>query len=361
MIEIDGLAAPEKMSLDVGYLRLTDAAPFIVASELDMFGQVGLNVALHQEVSWANIRDRLVSGSLDAAQMLAPLPAMSTLGVSGLRAPILTGLVLSSGGNAITLNEDLGTATRQMLHSGDARSSSEALCKVIQARDVRPTFATVHAFSTHTILLRRWLSSGGIDPDRDVSTIVVPPSQMVDSLETGIIDGYCVGEPWNTIATLQGIGMTVAMGQEIWPDRPEKVLAVSAAWDEQHPHTHLRLRLALLMACAWLSNDQNIAQTAQILSHPSYLDMPAAHILPSLEGSNAAGNARRWVRFFGTAVNRPDRGLASQMIEACSDLLGRPLDAQLTASLAEQTWRPDLYEQAIRFFDEHPSLTDVPV
>ncbi|MEM9620607.1 MAG: CmpA/NrtA family ABC transporter substrate-binding protein [Pseudomonadota bacterium] len=343
--------AAEKYHLEVGYLRLTDAAPFVVAQELGMFDQVGLNVELRQEISWANIRDKLVSGALDAAQMLAPLPAMITLGASGLRAPILTGLVLSNHGNAITLSQDVWQEASQIITQGECASVLEALHLYARQKPHLLTFATVHAFSSHTLLLRRWLSAGGIDPDRDIKLLVVPPSQMVDSLQTGVIDGYCVGEPWNTIGVKSGMGVVVALGSEIWPGAPEKVLGVSASWHQQHPQAHLRLRLALLRACQWLADSRHTAEAARILSLSCYLDMPVDNLLPSLTGElimpggDVDASVPDFHLFFGNNLNCPDFTATVQMIEACAELLGRPIDVSMVRSLAAQSCRADLYKQ----------------
>ncbi|MEQ9450533.1 MAG: CmpA/NrtA family ABC transporter substrate-binding protein [Pseudomonadales bacterium] len=338
----------EKTTLDVGYLRLTDAAPFIVACELGIFEEHGLTVNLHQEISWANIRDKLVSGRLDAAQMLAPLPAMSTLGASGLRAPVLTGLVLSSNGNAITLNSNLSHEATALIARGTVSNMPQALIHIAAERGSRPTLATVHAFSTHTILVRRWLSQHGVHPDKDVSTLVVPPSQMVDSLQAGIVDGYCVGEPWNTIAAVRGVGTTIALGQQIWPDAPEKVLGVSAEWHDEHPHTHLRLRQSLLQACGWLAEPDHLSQVARMLAQPHYLDVPPECLFPAPLGRSSDGlNDVVMHRFYGREINRPDHERALALIRGCGDLLGTPLSADAALALAQQSWRPDLYEQTL--------------
>ena len=133
------------------------------------------------------------------------------------------------------------------------------------------TLATVHLFSMHTFQLRMWLRAGGVDPDREVRIIVLPPEQMCDSLARGIIDGFCVGEPWNTLAVQQGIGAVAATGYEIWNNAPEKVLGVTEAWHNHHPATHLRLRIAIMAACQALADPAQRELAAQILSQAQYL------------------------------------------------------------------------------------------
>ncbi|MEM6999367.1 MAG: CmpA/NrtA family ABC transporter substrate-binding protein [Pseudomonadota bacterium] len=360
MKELQDYPAAERSKLNVGYMRLTDAAPFIIAKERGIFAACGLDVTLHQEISWANLRDKLASGDLDAAQMLAPLPAMCTLGVSGLRVHMLTGLVLSHNGNAITLNTSLWYEIQSLFEAGKVVSIPQALRYLALRRDTPMAFATVHAFSTHTLLLRRWLQSAGLHPDRDVRTVVVPPSQMVDSLEMGLVDGFCVGEPWNTIAKQSGVGETIALGQDIWPDAPEKVLAVRADVHDAAPHAHHRLRVALLQACSWLDVADHRRQAVPILAREEFLDLPQPALLPALANGLAASGRGFDSRvqplhtFYGEHINRPNFDVAYSMVRECTEMLGKPLSRDVISSVVDSTWRTDLYEQSRARLDEIP-------
>lgn len=193
-------------------------------------------VELVREVSWANLRDRLALGDLDAAQLLSPLPMMTTLGAGGLRAHLLMGLVLSLNGNALCVSSRLWQEIGVLQADGlpDARAGSVRLRSWMDRTQLTPTFATVHQFSMHTLQLRLWLRAGGIDPDREVRIIVLPPEQMADNLGRGVIDGYGVGEPWSTMAVLQGTGAITATGYQLWNNAPEKVLAVTARWHQHY-------------------------------------------------------------------------------------------------------------------------------
>ncbi len=348
------LPAAEKPVLNLGYVRLTDSAPLIVAHELGYYRDYGLEVALTREVSWANVRDKLAAGVLDAAQMLAPLPAMTTLGVSGLRVPMLTGLTLSLNGNAITLSAALADALDGPVAAGAPLANAERLSRFLTRTGRVLNLGVVHSFSTHAILLRAWLKAGGIDPDSQVRTLVVPPSQMIDSLASGVIDGYCVGEPWSSIAVHNGLGHIVAFGNQIWENAPEKVLAVTDRWHQHHPATHLRLRLALMRACSWLADPPHRLLTARMLAAPAYLDLPEAQLLPSLTGiiscsPGAAAVAVEDFHVFSTGqAGLPSRETAAFMIERCAELLGRPIEPDRIASLVQQTTRPDLYREAAR-------------
>jgi len=219
------LPQAEKPEIKLGYVRLSDSAPLIIAKELGYFAEYGLDVELERQSSWANIRDKVAANYLDAAQMLAPMPLSTTLGIGGLRTPIITGLSLSLNGNAITVSNDLYNRIKSQISkmsfeqgTGISTKTALALSELIKANQDKThiTLATVHPFSTHSIMIRMWLQAGGLDPDTAVKLMTLPPEQMVDSLSRGMIDGFCVGAPWNSRAIQYGIGSAVATGyQEI--------------------------------------------------------------------------------------------------------------------------------------------------
>lgn len=356
------LPPPERDRVSVGYLRLADSAPLILARESGLFTRYGLDVELVREVTWANLRDKLVVGKLDAAQMLAPLPMMTSYGAGGMRANMLTGLSMSLSGNAITLSGGLWERMNGSLGSvsGDTviepMETARGLAAVLKGSPGGLiTLATVHAFSMHTFLLRLWLQAGGIDPDRDVRIIVLPPEQMCDSLARGIIDGFCVGEPWNTVAVQQGIGVVAAAGYHIWNNAPEKVLSVMESWHNQHPATHLRLRLAIMEASLQLRNPEHRARVAELLSQPDYLDMPVKALLPALSGEfvfskNASPVAIPDFHVFSRyQAGFPWRSHAEWMIRQSSSLLGKAISSDDCRSLVQQCYRPDLYREAARY------------
>ena len=351
------LPAPEREELDIGYMRLSDSAPIILAQALGLYEEFGLKVNLQREVSWANIRDKTIAGVLDASQMLAPMPLMTTLGAAGIRAPIITGLVLSLNGNAITVSSALWTKMTAVtdvckpLHDGQATATA-----LKTAMDLNPddplTFATVHSFSSHTLLLRKWLLAGGVNPDTDVRIIVLPPEQMVDSLAQGLIDGFCVGAPWNSIAVEYGAGIMATTGFEIWNNAPEKVLGVLESWHSRNRSTHLRLRLALMAACEWLGHMDNRGAAAAILSRPEYLDLPVDYLRPSLTEQivqKREGNPLSQSNFHvfsSYSAGFPWRSQAESMLEQFAPLLSKPLHRDQLAALAQQCFRTDLYREA---------------
>lgn len=349
------LPQAERVELSLGFMRLADAAPLVVARELGFFERFGLEVQLVREVSWANIRDKVTVGALDAGQMLAPMPLLTSLGVGGVRCPLLTGLMLNLNGNAITLAAGL----YEQLMGGaeppaDPLPVAQALARHIAASGERLTLATVYPFSTHTLQLRLWLAAGGTDPDARLRLIVLPPEQMVDSLAQGLIDGFCVGEPWNSAAVQAGVGVMVASGYQVWNNAPEKVLGVTAAWHQAHPGSHLRLRLALMEAARWLADPEHRRQAAELLAATRYLDLPQALLLPALLGAHC-------YRRNGSPVANPDflvfhryqagfpwQSSAEQLAGDCLGLLGRSLPQAELATLAAASYRTDLYRAAAR-------------
>lgn len=359
MIDTRRLPAAEKNELQLGYLRLTDSAPVIMARELGLYAKYDLDVVLQREVSWANLRDKLVTGDLDAAQMLAPLPLATSLGVGGMRANVITGLALSLNGNAITLSAALSAAIVQ--YGGNAVASAESTAEALGAwlrergDTAQLTFASAHSFSCHSFLLRLWLRAGGIDPEQDVRIIVLPPEQMVDSLSRGIIDGFCVGEPWSSVAVQYGIGAVQASGYQIWNNGIEKVLGVTQDWHHNYPATHLRLRLALMEACRWLADAAHREEAAAVLALPDYLDTPVSCLLPSLTGrfvfakGQAPADTPHFHVFGRFQAGFPWRSDGEWLAQQIGELLGKTLSKERTRTLVQQSYRTDLYREAARY------------
>ena len=264
-------------SLSLGFVPLLDAAPLLLAQELGYFGELGVNVRLSREVSWANIRDKLCVGTLQGAQLLAPMTISVTLGLNRVRAPLMTSFVMSRNGNVITVSNSLHEQLRA-LDGGATASPHGAVLALKQLIDQRReqgmaalTFASVYPYSCHNYLLRYWLAAGGINPDHDLNLVVIPPAQMVAQLAAGRIDGFCVGEPWSQVAAAQGHGRLLLNTWNIWHNAPEKVLAVHHDWAMQQPDAHLALIRALLRSCRWLDDPNNRDEALAILTQPHYL------------------------------------------------------------------------------------------
>jgi nitrate/nitrite transport system ATP-binding protein len=264
----------EKTQLNLGFLPLTDAAPIIVAQEKGLFAKHGLSqVNLVKQSSWQAIAAGIGNGQLDAAQMVAGMPLALTIGMKDQAPlPIVTALTLSRNGSAITLSNEL--------YRQGVRTLADFKQAIANNSDRVYTLGIVNDASMHNLMLRYWLAADGIDPDRDVNLMVIPPSEMIESLKAGTIDGYCAGEPWNTKAVAEKIGFVIATDVDIWPSYLEKVLGVREDWANQYPETHLALIKALIEACQYCDDRRNREEIAELIAQPDYLDTPVKYILP---------------------------------------------------------------------------------
>src|SRR5471030_44242 len=279
----------EQSKVKVGYIPIIDCAPVILADQLGAFERQGLEVEIQREVSWANVRDKLALGVLDAAHILAPLPLAITLGIDSVTVPLVNVMTLEVNGNALTLSnalwQEIEEAAPELAPTKplDARAVAAVVRKRAVAGRPQLVLASVFPYSVQNYMLRLWLSSGGLDPDRDVRLTIVPPPHTVAHLSGGVIDGYCVGEPWNQQAQAQGIGRIALTGLDIWKGMPEKVLGTTEAFAEKNPNTVKALIKALLEACQWLDDPANRGEAARALSNPRYLNTPADVMARTLE------------------------------------------------------------------------------
>ena len=364
--------------ITVGFIPLLDCAPIVAAVEQGFAAAEGLEVKLVRETSWANIRDRLIVGHFDAAHMLGPMAVASTLGVGHLRAPMVAPFALGLGGNAVTVSLPLW---EQMASEGASIGAGphiqgKALARAVESRaraGLEPlTFGMVYPFSCHNYELRYWLAAVGIDPDRDVRLVVIPPPFIADAMRTGQIDGFCVGEPWSSVAAEAGVGVIVTTATAIWPLSPEKVIGCRAEWAEANGERLDALIRALYRAALWCEDPVNRPDLAHMLGASRYIGA-SANLL-----QNALGN-KLSLRAGAPPVSIPDfyfmakhhatfpwvshaLWFYSQMLrwhqieEAVGDI-----------GVVRNTYRPDIYRRALaplkldlpgadtkveRFFDE---------
>jgi ABC-type nitrate/sulfonate/bicarbonate transport system substrate-binding protein len=334
------------MRLTLGYVPLADAAPVIAAAALGFARDEGLDLALSREPSWATLRDRLALGHLDAAHMLGPLAIASALGLSGPLADLCVPMALNLNGNALTVSNALWA---EMAPESDALPEvAAAFATVAQARaaEGRPlTLGTVHPFSSHSYQLRLFARAGGLDLDRHVRLVVVPPPDTVDALRRGLIDGFCVGAPWNAVAVAAGLGRIAALGCDIAPDCPEKVLALPATGAGFGP----ALIRAVHRAGLWCAQPENRPALAALLGEEAGLGPDRALLARTLGGDlilDAAGATRSAPAYLrlDAAVYRPDpdhaRWFAAQMA-ACGQAQGDDL-----AERAAALYRPEMFDEA---------------
>jgi two-component system, oxyanion-binding sensor len=267
--------------LRIGFLPLVDAALPILARELGFAEAEGLDLELVRDMSWATVNDRLIYGNTDAAHLLAPLAIATTLGLGRPPVSLSVPFVLGLNGNAITLRPDLAAKICTVGAPGDIITIGQNLARV--AADAKMAghplrFGVVHRHSSHNYMLRYWLRGSGIDPNADVEIVTVAPPFAADALESGEIDGICVGEPWNSVAVDRGVGVIVAVTSQIWLRGVEKVLAVQTARMEAAPETTEHLIRALHRAGQAFIDPDRLDEISGILARRAYLDGSAAFI-----------------------------------------------------------------------------------
>ncbi len=292
----------EKINLELGFVPLTACAPMIIAKEKGFFAKHGLDeVSLVRESSWRGVVDGLTGGYIDGAAMPSGMPLWITLGGAGNQStPIVTSLTLSRNGNAITLGK--------RFQEQGVKTLADFRDVIRQTPDKPHRMGVVHPSSMHNLLLRYWLASAGIDPDRELSLKQIPPAQMVVDLKANTIDGFCVSDPWNLRAEMEGIGFTIARDIDIWNGHPGKVLGVRADWAAAYPNTFIALTKALLDACQYCADPANAQEIRTILAQKDYIGTSMNFI--HLGGPNdviSGVNSIAHHVFSGGGANRPSR------------------------------------------------------
>ncbi len=286
---------PEVTGAKLGFIALTDASPLIIAKERGYFTKHGMpDVEVLKQASWAATRDNLVlgagGGGIDGAHILTPMPYLMTAGVVTGGKPVPMNILarLNINGQAISVGNDL-KAVKVGLNSSGARAKFAQLKAANNIGKVAMTFRG----GTHDLWVRYWLAAGGVNPDTDVSMIVIPPPQMVANMKAGTQDAFCVGEPWNGQLVDQGVGYTACLTSEIWMNHPEKALGLRADWVARYPRAAQALTAAVMEAQMWCDNMANRAAMCSIVSGRQYVNVPMGDILPRLLGTVNYGDGRQ--------------------------------------------------------------------
>jgi ABC-type nitrate/sulfonate/bicarbonate transport system substrate-binding protein len=343
-------------------VALSDAAPLIVAEARGFFTEAGLDVELHREIGWATIRDKIIYGELDAAHAPAPMLWSAQLGINCPPCDVLTALVLNLNGNAITLSAALREA--------GVRDDRELRKLALERRARQPlTFGVVFPYSSHHLLLRSWLRSADIDPDRDVRIVVVPPGQMFRNIAARTIDGFCAGEPWNSLAVREDVGWCRLCSAVETPGHVEKVLMVRSEFAVTHAAQHAAMVTALMAACAWCDEPQNRGTLAELLSEARYLNMPARTITPAITGHFDFGHGvirelPDFHVFHRGGANVPSVAKAEQLqsqLASAGLLPAGPIDPSLPRRLFREDLHRDISHQPTHHaFAATPDLRGVP-
>lgn len=272
--------------VSIAFLPLTDAAILVAARECGFAAEQDIDLTLVRTTSWATVRDRLVFGQVQAAQLLAPLAIAVTLGLSQHPAPIAAPFKLNVNGNMLVMASAFAAALDPdpVVRVADPLAAAHDFAAAIGLHHRKPVIGIVHRFSSHALMLRYWLAHAGVDPDRDVALRVLPPSLMVEALRAGEIDGFIAGEPWGSVAVAEGLAEAVAIGSRIWQRGVEKMLGFRTEWLESHPDIVDRLLVALSHAAAWCDDPANRTDLATLLARDAYVAQPIDRILPALTG-----------------------------------------------------------------------------
>jgi NitT/TauT family transport system ATP-binding protein len=348
----------KQQELILGFLPLLDCAILAVAAERGFAADEGLELNLVRESSWANIRDRLIVGHFHAAHMLGPMSLASSLGLGHLRVPMIAPIALGLGGNAITVSAEIWDQMRR--HGGcpgaAPRVQGAAFAELVRRRaatGLEPlTLAMVYPFSCHNYELRYWLAATGVDPDRDVNLVVLPPPLLVAALRERQIDGFCVGEPWSSLAVDADAGRIVCATSDIWRHAPEKVLGLRADWALEHAEEVAALVRACYRAAAWCADVENHADLAVLLSAPRYVDASPEVLARGLAGrlmTTTAAPAVPCVDFLEFAPHAATlpRPIHALWFYAQMHRWGQVTHSERTALTAREVYRPDLYRAAL--------------
>ncbi|MCB5185367.1 ABC transporter substrate-binding protein [Methylobacillus gramineus] len=280
-----GSDTPELTEVKIGFIPLTDCAPVVVAAQMGFDKKYGIKITPSKEASWAAIRDKVVNGELHAAHMLYGMVYGVQMGIGGQQKDMSVLLTLNHNGQGITLANQL---------KDKGATSGPTLKRLLDNENRDFTFAQTFPTGTHAMWLNYWLATYGINPLKDVKTIVVPPPQMVANMRIGNMDGYCVGEPWNARAIYDKIGFTAATTQDIWTDHPEKVLGTTADFIAKNPNTALALTKAILEACRYIDATANRPAVAKLIAGKAYVNAPEEVIEGRFLGHYDNGIGKKW-------------------------------------------------------------------
>ena len=294
-VHIAAASGPEVKKAVLGYIALIDASPLVIAKEKGFFAKHGMpDVEVAKQASWGATRDNVVLGSenngIDGAHILTPMPFLISTGrvtQNNVPTPMYILARLNLDAQAISVSneyKDLNITT----DASPLKGAFER--KKAQGKEVK--VAMTFPGGTHDLWIRYWLAAAGIDPDKDVPTIVVPPPQMVANMKVGNMDAFCVGEPWNEQLVNQGIGFTACTTGEIWFKHPEKALGLRAQWVDRHPKAALALLMAVIEAQQWCERAENKRELAEIVGRRQWFNVPVADIIGRLKGDINYGRGR---------------------------------------------------------------------
>ena len=296
LVAIAAPGKPETTEVELGFIALTDSAPLIIAKEKGFFNKQGMTgVELKKQTSWAVTRYNLElggsRGGIDGAHILTPMPYLLSTGAitkSKQPLPMLILARLNTQGQAISgskefLDEKLKVKAPNLIETVDKKNKTGDKFKA----------AVTFPGGTHDLWMRYWMAANGVDPDKNADLVVIPPPQMVANMQSGTMDVFCVGEPWNERLVNKKLGYTITQTGEIWKEHPEKAFTMRADWVKKNPNASLRLLMAVQQAQKWADNPANAKELAEILSEDKYVKASVDDLLPRLQGTVDYGDGRK--------------------------------------------------------------------
>jgi nitrate/nitrite transport system substrate-binding protein len=344
-------AGPEVKGAKLGFIALTDAAPLIVAKELGLFAKHGMpDVEVAKQASWAATRDNLVLGSdaggIDGAHILTPMPYFLTLGVQAKQTPMSILARLNTNGQGISVSKEY-LGAKADLNAG----KMQGVIAQRKAAGKKITMAMTYPGGTHDLWIRYWLSAGGIDPDKDIELITVPPAQMVANMKADTMDAFCVGEPWNDQLVAQQLGYTAVSTGQMWMNHPEKSFAMRSDWIAKHPNAAIALTAAVIEAQRWADAPANNAKLAEIIGGRDYLKVPVTDIADRLLGNFNMGDGRKFpsaafkMRFFAANASFPYKSHELWFLTENQRWGKLPMNLNTSATIAKVN-RSDIWRKA---------------
>jgi nitrate/nitrite transport system substrate-binding protein len=350
-----GPNAPEVTGATLGFIALTDSAPLIIAKEKGLFAKHGMpDVKVMKQTSWAVTRDNLELGSdkggIDGAHILSPMPLLLTAGTitkSKQPLPMYTLARLNLQGQGISV-------AKEFLDNDLTINNKDGLKKAVDGRKAQgKKFKAAVTFpgGTHDLWMRYWLAANGVDPNNDADLVVIPPPQMVANMQTGTMDTFCVGEPWNQRLVNKKLGHTAAVTGELWKLHPEKAFSMRADWVDKNPKAAKALLMAVQEAQVWCDDPANVKEMCEIISKDKYIKAPVADLLPRLTGTYEMGDGRSvtksdlTMRFWGENASFPFKSHDKWFVTEDMRWGYLPADTNIDA-LVNKVNRADLWKEA---------------
>jgi nitrate/nitrite transport system substrate-binding protein len=262
--------ALEKSKLIVGFLPITCAAPLIYGEIQGDYAKEGLEVSLQKIAGIGIIRDKMINGELDVSQQVMPVALTMTTGVGGATQSIKVLTICNQNGNSLVL----ANKHKDNRDPGNWKGF---------------VFAVPFEQSHQAMQLRNYLASHGLNPDKDVTYRIIPPTEYVSALRVGGIDGFFGGEPGGQRAVYEGAGFIHAISRDLWNGHPCCSVTAAESWIKQNPNTFMAFYRAIIAASLHVSDKSNRAGMAKVLSQPQYINAPEIVVDQVISGHYADG------------------------------------------------------------------------